>query len=234
MPRVSSERIFAGQVLRLSLGQPEGLLELATVDALAEALAPEAVGAGTKLILLATAGRDFCAGSRLDTAQAVARYHALFYRLIELAVPTAVVVRGRCLGPGLELAAFCNFIFAEGSARFGRGEPGGFPKPASLILPLKLGADRASDLVLTATTIDAREAYQRGLVTAWARSSRDLSALVQAWIESHILPKSARSLVLANRVARLSFHAQLRAELPQLERLYVRRVMTRSAAFVSA
>ena len=50
----------------------------------------------------------------------------------------------------------------------------------------------------------------------------DLDALATAWIQNHVLPRSAVSLRRANRVARLGFHARLAAELPALERFYAR------------
>jgi cyclohexa-1,5-dienecarbonyl-CoA hydratase len=233
MAALRVEQLYGGQVLRLTVASPPGnYIDPELVDALAEALDAHAGLPCVKLIVLRGAGSDFSLGARLDSAAAVTRFHRLFYRLIELGVPTAAVVRGRCLGAGLDLAAFCNFIFADSTSRFGQPElsVSGLPTPASLILPLKLGSDRSGDLVLMGLLLSAQEAYRRGLLTAWARSPADLEVLVRTWIEAHILPKSARSLRLANRVARLGFHAQLRAELPALERLYLRELRERATA----
>src|SRR5262249_34350187 len=171
---------------------PRQLLDARVVAELATALEEHAHSPKLKLIMLAATGSDFCLGSDLTSAQGVRCFHALLYRLIDLGIPTAAVVRGRCLGAGLELAAFCNFIFADSSASFGQSElgRGSFPSPASLILPLKLGPDRSGDLVLTGAQLDAQEAYRRGLVTAWARSQKELETLVRVWLATHLLPKS--------------------------------------------
>jgi cyclohexa-1,5-dienecarbonyl-CoA hydratase len=184
-----------------------------------------------KVVLICAEGPDFSSGTQLGSASDVRRFHQIFYRLIDLGVPTVAMVRGRCLGAALELAAFCNFIFADGTTLLGHPavRRGGFPTPASMILPLKLGAERASDLLLFGKTLDAAEAYRRGLVTAWAPSSQDLLALTKAWIETHLLPKSASSLRRANRAARLGFHAALNAELPALERLYLQSTAQKQA-----
>jgi enoyl-CoA hydratase/carnithine racemase len=217
MTCVRAERLYRGQVLRLTLCAPPGnVIDGTMVDALLAAL-PENTD-DLKLILLAAEGPDFSIGTRLEAAD-MARFHQVFYRLIDLGIPTAALVRGRCMDAGFELAAFCNFVFADASARFGLRR--GLPTPAALILPLKLGAERAGDLVLCGLTVDAVEAFRRGLLTAWAPERGDVFALHKAWIETHLLPCSAVRLRRAHRVARLSFHAQLRAELPALERLYL-------------
>jgi len=225
MTTLRVDRPYRGQVLRLTLNAPPGnRLDEQMVDELLTALEPAAAETALKLIAFQAEGPDFSVSARLLTAAALERFHQVFYRLIDLGVPTAAVVRGRCLSAGLELAAFCNFIFAGPAATFGQPEirRGGFPRPASLILPLKLGQGGATDLVLGGATLDVTEAYRRGLVTAWAQSHHDLDDLSKAWIESHLLPKSARSLRRANRLARLGFHTRLRAELPALEAVYVR------------
>jgi enoyl-CoA hydratase/carnithine racemase len=219
---VRADLLARGQVLRLTLNAPPGnLLDGELSQALARAL-DAAPAPDCKLILLRAHGPHFSVGSRLDSAAALARFHNVLYRLIDLGVPTAAVVPGRCYGAALDLVAFCNFVFAARGTSFGRPEVRGgvIPAPASLILGLKLGPRRAGDLLLGGV-LDCREAYRRGLVTAWAHAPGDLGALARTWIERHILLRTASSLKRANRIARLGFHARLRAELPTLERLYV-------------
>src|SRR5262245_51611836 len=181
MTCVRAERLYRGQVLRLTLCAPPGnVIDARVVDGLLSAL-PPADDAELKLIQFAGEGPDFSIGTRLDGA-AMARLHEVFYRLIDLGIPTAALVRGRCFDAGFELATFCNFVFADASSRFGLKR--GVPTPASLILPLKLGAERAGDLVLCGTTVDAAEAFRRGLLTAWAPERDDAFALGKAWIET--------------------------------------------------
>ena len=64
-----------------------------------------------KLLCFVGAGDHFSFGASVpehvrDKAPAMlAAFHRMFLRLAELAIPTAAVVRGRCLGGGMELAA---------------------------------------------------------------------------------------------------------------------------------
>src|SRR5689334_12529901 len=190
MTCVRAEQLYRGQVQRLTLCAPPGnVIDGRMVEALLAALPAQA--GDLKLIQFTAEGPDFSIGTQLGAAD-MARFHELFYRLIALGLPTSALVRGRCVDAGFELAAFCNFVFADASARFSLRK--GLPTPASLILPLKLGAERAGDLVLLGQTVDAAEAFRRGLLTAWAPERGDAFALGKAWIETHLLPCSARSL----------------------------------------
>ncbi|MGZ3443974.1 MAG: enoyl-CoA hydratase/isomerase family protein [Polyangia bacterium] len=186
-----------GALLRVTLcAPPARRLDSPTVRDLAAALAQ--ADARTKLILFRGDGEDFALGG--DAAPG--ELHALFRRLIDLGIPTAAVVRGGCLGPALELAAFCNFVFAARDARFGA-----CPLPA-FVLPLKLGQGNAEDLLFCGDALSAAEAYRRGLVLATA-SEILVEKLAETWLAAHVLNKTAASLRRANRVARAAFHNRL-------------------------
>jgi cyclohexa-1,5-dienecarbonyl-CoA hydratase len=139
-------------------------------------------------------------------------------------VPTAAAVRGRCLGGGMELAAFCNWVVAQPGAVFGQPEIqlAVFPPVASLILPLRLGQAAADDINLTGRNIEAAEAKAIGLVD---RIADDPVADVVAWAGREIAPKSASSLRCAVRASRWRFNQLLRAELPAVERYYLDELM---------
>ncbi|HEX8953395.1 MAG TPA: enoyl-CoA hydratase/isomerase family protein [Polyangia bacterium] len=193
--RVATE--LEGALVRVTLcAPPARRLDSAAVRDLAAALAQ--VGERAKLILFCGDGDDFALGGDATPGE----LHALFGRLIALGVPTAAVVRGGCLGPALELAAFCNFVFAARDARFGA-----CPLPA-FVLPLKLGQGNAEDLLFCGDALCAAEAYRRGLVLATAPAIL-VDKLADAWLAAHVLNKTAASLRRANRVARAGFHHRL-------------------------
>ena len=193
--RVATEH--EGALVRLTLcAPPTRRLDSPAVRELAAALAH--VGERCKLVVFAGAGDDFALGGDVTPGE----LHALFRRLIALGVPTAAVVRGGCLGPALELAAFCNFVFAARDARFGA-----CPLPA-FVLPLKLGQGNAEDLLFCGDALSAAEAYRRGLVLATAPAPL-VETLADAWLSSHVLTKTAASLRRANRVALATFHHRL-------------------------
>ena len=91
-----------------------------------------------------------------------------FDRLAKVAYPTLALVRGFCLGGGLELALACRYrvVVDEPGTRLGLPEVmlgivpgwGGIKR-----LPRLAGAPAALDLLLTGKTIDARRAKKLGI-----------------------------------------------------------------------
>ncbi|MFI4887906.1 MAG: 3-hydroxyacyl-CoA dehydrogenase NAD-binding domain-containing protein [Burkholderiales bacterium] len=91
-----------------------------------------------------------------------------FERLANVGYPTLALIRGFCLGGGLELALACRYriVVDEPSTRLGLPEVmlgivpgwGGIKR-----LPKLIGAPAALDLLLTGKTVDARRAKRLGL-----------------------------------------------------------------------
>lgn len=82
--------------------------------------------------------------------------------------PTPVIagLTGWCLGAGLEVAASCDLRICTADAQFGMPEVAvGIPSVVhAALLPRLIGQARASWLMLTAETIDAKTALSWGLV----------------------------------------------------------------------
>ena len=110
-------------------------------------------------------------GGVKDEAGAIAivkRGWDTFERLAHVKYPTLALIRGFCLGGGLELALACRYrvVVDEPGTRLGLPEVmlgivpgwGGIKR-----LPRLIGAPAALDLLLTGKTIDARRAKRLGL-----------------------------------------------------------------------
>ncbi|MDD2662278.1 MAG: 3-hydroxyacyl-CoA dehydrogenase NAD-binding domain-containing protein [Dechloromonas sp.] len=118
------------------------------------------------------AGADIDEFSQLDTPARgralVARGWELFNRLAAVPYPTLALVRGHCLGGGLELALACRYLLAvdEPGTRLGLPEVmlGIFPGWGGMLrLPQRVGPGAALDLMLTGRTVDAQRARKMGL-----------------------------------------------------------------------
>ena len=98
----------------------------------------------------------------------------LLLGLAILSVGLVAVVRGQCLGGGMELACFCHRVFAHPKARLGQLEIrlGVFPPVASVILPLRCGQAVADEFCLTGRTFTAKEALAARLVDEVAADPR--------------------------------------------------------------
>jgi cyclohexa-1,5-dienecarbonyl-CoA hydratase len=221
--RVRVDSIEEGAVRRLVLtGSKGNVIDSAMCAALAVAFRDAGSDFGVKAILLEGEGANFSFGASVEEhlpehAAAMLRgFHHLFRTLLEIALPALAAVRGRCLGGGLELAAFCHRVFAAPDARLGQPEIvlGVFPPIASMFLRERTG--RA-----------AAEAHAIGLVDVIAD---DPSAAAIAYAREHLLPRSAASIRHAARAVRRDLAARFESDLAAQEALYLEGLMkTRDA-----
>lgn len=198
------------------------------VDALRSGLENVAENPHLKLLTIEGAGADFSFGASIPEhapdriREVLPAMHRLIDDLLQAPVVTAAVVRGRCLGGGFEIALACDFIFAAENAVFGLPEValGVFPPAASALLPLRVGAARATRAIVTGETRSAAVWYEAGLVSVLSPPEK-LAAEVDAWFAQHLAPRSAATLRHAALAARTDLAARVAQTLPLLERLYL-------------
>lgn len=166
-----------GAVVRVLLNRPEkaNALDAAMLDALASELEALARDESARVVVLGAAGRSFCAGAdvdelaRLDASTAgafVGLIHRACEALRRLPVPAVARLHGAVIGAGLELAAACDLRVAAEGTRFAMPEVRlGIPSVVeAALLPRLMGSGRAAWLVLTGEPIDARRAFEWGLI----------------------------------------------------------------------
>src|SRR5439155_1130932 len=155
------------------LSHPKGnILTREMVQALQSALESIEPNPHLKLITIEGDGPDFSFGASVpehapdEIARVLPEMHALIERLLDAPAVTAAIVRGRCLGGGFELALACDFIFAAADAVMGLPEIalGVFPPAASALLPVRIGAARATRAIVTGEAHRAQEWRGVGLV----------------------------------------------------------------------
>ena len=223
---VRVESLDDGAVWRVFLNTPKAnILDAEKIAALTSLFGRAHRDASLKVIVIEGEGPHFSFGASVqehlpeNCAAMLSSFHALFRVVLEASVVTLAVVRGQCLGGGLELAAFCNRVFADESARLGQPEIalGVFAPVASVILTERMGRGGAEDLLLTGRVISAQEAFRLGLVDELHENPGD-AALTYA--RAHLLPHSASSLRCAVRAARLGFAARFGEEIAAVETMY--------------
>ena len=186
-----------------------------------------------KLIVFQGEGKHFSFGASVEehtrefAESMIKTFHLLFFRLIDLGIPTLSKISGQCLGGGMELALFSNFMFADKTAYLGQPEIvlGVFPPPASIMLPLKIGNVRAEDLLISGRVIKAEEAKTFGLLNEVYEDQNSMNDAVELWITKNIVPKSASSLKYAVKSARTTFNHIMLNKLPVLEAIYLNQLM---------
>ncbi|MFO0986507.1 MAG: cyclohexa-1,5-dienecarbonyl-CoA hydratase [Alphaproteobacteria bacterium] len=225
-----------GRLLRLRLARPKAnVLDAEMIGALATALRQHRERPDLAAVLLDAEGPHFSFGASVEEhlpakcAPMLAGFHALLQSMLDFPAPILVAVRGQCLGGGLELAAAGSLIFAAPDAKLGQPEIslGVIAPAASCLLPARIGAGPADDLLVSGRSVDAAEALRLGLAAAVAD---DPEAAAAAWFDRHLMPKSAAAIRFANVAARGELADIFRRRIGAVERLYLDGVMaTRDA-----
>jgi enoyl-CoA hydratase len=161
--------------VRLILNRPDKLnaisVEIREVldAAIADAVADERV----RVIVIAGAGRAFCAGYDLSEAapgsawgwrEVLARDVEATMAIWRCPKPVIAQVHGYALAGGLELAMACDLIVAAEDSQLGEPEIRFGSAPVTLLMPYLIGQKKTRELLMTGDLVDGREAHRIGLV----------------------------------------------------------------------
>jgi enoyl-CoA hydratase len=180
-------RTLRGGVLTLTLNRPEraNALDWSMGEALEAAVEWALTLDELRAVVLRGAGPHFSAGGDFAFIEEntqlpsdvveyrMRRFYAMYLSVLRLPVPTLAIVHGSAIGAGLCLALCCDVRLGSHGARMGVNfariglHPG---MGATALVPHVAGA-RASDLLLTGRTLDAREAERVGLLSRCAAES---------------------------------------------------------------
>jgi enoyl-CoA hydratase/carnithine racemase len=203
-------------VTELALDRPQAMnavssgMARALADACADLAADRTVRA---VVLTSTHPRAFCVGADLKERNTLtdAELHrqrplarAAYTGVLDLPVPTIAAVHGYALGGGFELALACDLIVADGTAVVGLPEvsvgviPGG---GGTQLLPRRVGAARAAELIFSARRVPAAEARELGLVDQLVDDGADRTEALE--LAARIAAHSPVGLRAAKRALRL-------------------------------
>jgi enoyl-CoA hydratase/carnithine racemase len=158
---------------------------------LAEALEEAGAERTVRVVVLAAAGRAFCAGGDLDRAaelmhqedgEEFARLLGAARRVVtairHMTKPVVAAINGPAAGAGCNLALACDLRIAATSATFTQSfvKIGFHPDwGGTYFLPRLVAPNKACELFFLGNTIDAQEALRLGLVN-WVVPDTDLEA----------------------------------------------------------
>lgn len=177
--------------------------------------------AADRVIVITGSGeRVFCSGADLavmaSDATGLERHDArgllteLLLAMRSCPLPIVARVQGLCLAGGVALILGCDLVVASSEASFGLPEVnlGLWPFIVSALLGRHVSPKHAMDLMLTGERIDARTAWQLGLVSR-VYPAESYAADVEA-----LLGELAGKAPLAVRLGKAAFTAGLEASLP--------------------
>ncbi|QRF59103.1 enoyl-CoA hydratase [Variovorax paradoxus] len=195
-------------VVTLTLNRPGAFNALSEgmLGALETAIAGIAADDTVRAVVIAGAGKAFCAGHDLKemrAAPALDYYQRLFARcgemmlsLQRLPVPVIARVHGIATAAGCQLVAVCDLAVASSEARFAVSgvNVGLFCATPSVTLSRNLGRKEAFEMLVTGEFIGAEEAREKGLVNRVA-SPDQLDAALEALLASIVAkPRTALAL----------------------------------------
>lgn len=215
-----------GQVAELVLDRPKAMNAVSSEMArsIAGACAALAGDRGVRVVVLtSTHERAFCVGADLKERNSFSDADLLKQRpvsraayggVLDLPMPTIAAVHGFALGGGFELALSCDVIVADPTAVVGLPEvsvgviPGG---GGTQLLPRRVGAARAAELIFTARRVEAAEARELGLVDQLVEEGRDRDEALA--LAARMAANSPVGLRAAKRALRLGHGLDLAAGL---------------------
>ncbi|MEU6185788.1 enoyl-CoA hydratase/isomerase family protein [Nocardia sp. NPDC047038] len=205
----------SGPIRTLTLNRParRNALNPELIEALDTALTEAEQDPHTRCLILAGAGKSFCAGadlqyflSAVDTPGGPTRFlrrvSAVVTRLETSRLPVVAALHGHAVAGGLELALACDVVVAAETALIGDGHIRNDLLPAagsSVRLPRKVGDSMARWLALTGQLVPA----QRLAATGW------LHAVVPAEEVHACAQAAAMELADASGPAQSAFKALL-------------------------
>lgn len=216
-------------IARLTLNRPDRLNSFTDRmhEEVREALTRVETDPAIRVLVLAGAGRGFCAGQDLNDRSVSAgdaapdlgasvekNYKPLVLRLQNLRVPTVCAVNGVAAGAGASLALACDVVVAGRSASFLQAfsKIGLIPDTGGTwFLPQRVGMARAMGLALLAEKLPAEKAAEWGLIWQCVDDA-ELAATVDA-LAAQFASAPTRALVRTRQLMRASMSQDLAAQL---------------------
>ncbi|WP_100628183.1 enoyl-CoA hydratase/isomerase family protein [Algoriphagus formosus] len=160
-----------------------------------------------KVVILAAAGKAFCAGADLAYIQRMQdftpeenledskRLMSLFDRIYNFPKPIIAAVQGHALAGGCGLVTVCDFAFAVHEALFGYTEVriGFIPALVSVFLQEQIGAAKTQELLLSGDLISAQKAANLGIITELVESDQLMTKVIE-FAEKLVEKNSANSM----------------------------------------
>jgi methylglutaconyl-CoA hydratase len=193
-----------GAVEHLTLNRPDvrnafNEHVIAELTSWAWSVRERALGGEIRVVVIAGAGKSFCAGADVTWMAKTVQYteeenlrdaaamSAMFGAIDTLPVPVIGRIQGAALGGGAGLAAVCDVVVAEENALFGFTEVklGILPAVISPFALAKIGRSAARELFLTGARFPAARAREIGLVHAVVAAG-DLDRAVAGYVQEFL------------------------------------------------
>ncbi|MGO9710312.1 MAG: enoyl-CoA hydratase [Polyangiaceae bacterium] len=207
-PYVLKTEREGGVTLTLNRGDRFNPLSVAMIAALEAEL--DAIPSQARIVVLAAAGKGFCAGHDLKEMRAHAgdqewqrelfvSCSRMMMKLTRLPQPVIARVHGIATAAGCQLVATCDLAVASADAKFALPgvNVGVFCSTPAVAVVRSVGRKRAMEMLLTGEPIDATRALEWGLINRVA-PREDLDSQVER-LAASVVAKSGAVIGIGKR-----------------------------------
>lgn len=172
MNGIKLEKVGKTQIIKFNRPNKRNAIDYDTAFELEKAVENFDRDVSLDVLVITGDEKSFCAGADLDDVErlskrTLSKSGPLGFTRKFLSKPVIAAISGYCVAGGLEIALWADIRVADFNAKFGFLERRfGVPliDGGTQRLPRIIGLGRALDLILTGKLIDAKEAYEIGLV----------------------------------------------------------------------
>jgi enoyl-CoA hydratase/carnithine racemase len=214
-PRVLADTQEGVRTLTMNRGERFNALSHDMLAALESSLDEAAADSAVRVVVIAGAGKGFCAGHDLKELRSHTdpawqrdlfdRCSRVMVKLTQLPQPVIARVHGIATAAGCQLVSMCDLAVAAETARFALPgvNVGIFCSTPAVGVARNVARKRVMEMLLTGDTIDAATALDWGLVNRVVPAS-DLDAAIEAFTD-RVVARSAAVVALGKR----AFYAQV-------------------------
>ena len=177
-----------------------------------------------RAVMITASGKAFCAGQDLGEATGPdapkiskiiqEHYNPIIQKIRHLKKPVVAAVNGVAAGAGASIALCCDIVVAKESASFIQAfsKIGLIPDSgATYFLPRLIGSQRATAIMMTADTINAKEAENMGMIY---KSFPDDTFEIESWkLVNKLANMPTKGLALTKKLLNNSYNNNLEEQL---------------------
>ena len=177
-----------------------------------------------RAVMITASGKAFCAGQDLGEATGPdapkiskiiqEHYNPIIQKIRHLKKPVVAAVNGVAAGAGASIALCCDIVVAKESASFIQAfsKIGLIPDSgATYFLPRLIGSQRATAIMMTADTINAKEAENMGMIY---KSFPDDTFEIESWkLVNKLANMPTKGLALTKQLLNNSYNNNLEEQL---------------------
>ncbi|WP_027415358.1 enoyl-CoA hydratase/isomerase family protein [Aneurinibacillus terranovensis] len=218
---ISIEKHNSVSIIQLNKPEMRNVLAAEMREELITALQGAEQDMEIRAVVLAGKGKAFSAGGDLhalrklqplEGKKRLERGYQLLFTLLEMEKPVIAAVHGAAAGAGFNLALACDLIVAEEDSFFVQSfvNVGLVPDFGGIhFLPSLAGDKKAKEWMFLGEKVDAKEAYQFGIVNQLVSSGQALSSAIK--LAEKIAAKAPVAVGLTKKLLNQQVHQTLRS-----------------------